>query len=151
MKRTMEVGQATLPPWTWQQPCESSSLQPHWMTTGTFAHHEPVSAPCGPMAACYMSYIPGASNQAETPLSGHFIPSLSAATQEVDLGRSVHAPDRQQKSHISPAAQVRPSGNYISAAEWAARRHEITELYRFRGWTLTRVMQEMARRGFYAS
>lgn len=127
------------------QPCESSPLQPHWMLPGTYAHSQPLPMPCGPIA---MSCIPGALYQADAAST---IPYVSAITKDMGIGRLMNASDRQQKAHESPAAQGRRPGGQISSAEWAARRHEITELYRFRGWTLARVMEEMARRGFHAS
>jgi hypothetical protein len=60
----------------------------------------------------------------------------------------------QKKSRLGQAGTRdtrRATRNAISPGEWAARRGEITELYRHRGWTLLRVMGEMAARGFVAS
>ena len=143
----MDVGQAPLTPWTWQ-PCENSALQPHWMTLGTSAQTEPESMPFGPIAACYLSCVPGPSHQAEPDPARPLVPAL---TREEDSGTLPIASHRPRKAHASSAIQARPSNSHISTAEWAVRRHEITELYRFRGWTLPRVMEEMSRRGFHAS
>lgn len=59
-----------------------------------------------------------------------------------------HIPEVQFSTRNPPTQQSRKP---ISPEEWAARRSDITDLYRHRGWTLPRVMQEMAKRGFYAS
>lgn len=56
------------------------------------------------------------------------------------------------QSQFDPQTRpIRPFRRIISSEEWAARRIEITDLYRHRGWTLPRVMQEMSRRGFHGS
>ena len=60
--------------------------------------------------------------------------------------QAVLDPPRSNRQH--PPHTTR---RHIHPAEWASRRAEITELYRHRNWTLPRVMQEMARRGFHAS
>jgi hypothetical protein len=56
-----------------------------------------------------------------------------------------------QSHEARPQTSKKLPTSHISPAEWAAHRSEITDLYRHRGWTLPRVMQEMAKRGFRAS
>lgn len=141
------MGQGGFSSGAWES-CESTPLQPHWVVAGTSAHSEPVPMPCGPIAACYMSCVPGAPYQADAVSS---TPYVSDTTKDVGIGRLVNTSNRQKKPQGSSTVQVCPPSGQISPAEWAARRHEITDLYRFRGWTLARVMEEMARRGFHAS
>jgi hypothetical protein len=61
------------------------------------------------------------------------------------------AQKRNRLGQMGTGDSTRAARNAISPSEWAARRGEITELYRHRGWTLPRVMEEMAARGFVAS
>jgi hypothetical protein len=67
--------------------------------------------------------------------------------QELDREWSKVAPMHEARPQISMKAPT----SHISPAEWAAHRAEITDLYRHRGWTLPRIMQEMTNRGFRAS
>jgi hypothetical protein len=61
------------------------------------------------------------------------------------------AQKRNRLGQMGARDSTRAARNAILPSEWAARRGEITELYRHRGWTLPRVMEEMAARGFVAS
>jgi hypothetical protein len=141
---TMEVGQPPVSPWAWQ-PCGRRSLQP--LSPGTSVDRWQESAQSEPITSSYLSI------EFDGFRGGCSISDKSTNIPLADQLPSVKSTStgRQFRSQISSQDPARAVRNQISAADWAARRPEITELYRHRGWTLPRVMEEMARRGFHAS
>ena len=138
--------------WGWQ-PGESQQLllKPHWSIGEGAAQGELYSLFGEPVVSCGMPYVPDTEHQAEPPsaeCSMVSAPSISRAPSFVTPKDIVR---RQRKLSCTSTISVTSPRSHVPPAEWAARRYEITDLYRYRGWTLSRVMEEMTHRGFYAS
>jgi hypothetical protein len=139
----MEVGQTAMAPWEWQ-PCHDQTLQPQWMALGTFVTQGDTT---DSVADCYLAYTHDSAPQ-DLNVSTRLEQRPVLEVEQIPDADYTHRRRRQRVPHEGLIRAVR---GQISPADWARRRPEITELYRHRDWTLPRVMEEMARRGFYAS
>lgn len=144
----MDMGLATVPPWAWQ-PCEDVELQPQWMTEGTTVDEHLTTMATASGGSSYLSCSPYIVPPSQTASTGP--PIANGVVMEQNVHESPPRQSLNRRSGYPNPPEKNARSAQISATEWATHRPAITELYHHRDWTLPRVMEEMAKRGFHAS